>query len=278
MARISLKCEQCGGRVILDESREIGTCEYCLSRFIVKEDKIIQNITQNITKHVYGVEGKTAEELLSDANYLLRLGENRQANTKFKQVLKVDPSCWGAWLGYASTGGDGCNYSSVASAYTNAYNIAATEKQEMDTFTNMTGYIDDRDLRDVFIRTFGLATGKYRSRVFELVAGVIGCDESEIAALAIDLCPGDWRTHFAMARIRQIRVRWCKTEGNFFTGWQFPPHVIEVQNYFLQAYRLARREGEFAVRVVLNYIDALSRDNSYATFATALKAAISRER
>ena len=54
MAKISLICEHCGGNIILDNSHEIGTCENCFSQFVVKEDKIIQKITQNITKYVYG--------------------------------------------------------------------------------------------------------------------------------------------------------------------------------------------------------------------------------
>ena len=61
MAKISLICEHCGGNIILDNSHEIGTCENCFSQFVVKEDKIIQKITQNITKYVYGYEGKDVE-------------------------------------------------------------------------------------------------------------------------------------------------------------------------------------------------------------------------
>lgn len=71
MAKISLTCTQCGGNIILDNSHEIGTCEHCLAQFVIKEDQIIQNITQNITKHVYGYEGKDVEELLNDGYKLM---------------------------------------------------------------------------------------------------------------------------------------------------------------------------------------------------------------
>lgn len=53
MAKISLICEQCGGHIVLDNSHEIGTCESCFAQFVVKQDQIVQKITQHITKHVF---------------------------------------------------------------------------------------------------------------------------------------------------------------------------------------------------------------------------------
>lgn len=125
MAKISLICEQCGGNIILDNSHEIGTCEHCFSQFVIKQDQIVQKITQNITKHVYGYEGKDVEELLTDGYKLIDLGDDRKANTKFKQAINIDPNCWSAWLGYASTGGDRTGYLSVVPAYRKAYNIGS---------------------------------------------------------------------------------------------------------------------------------------------------------
>ena len=63
MGKISLICEQCGGNIVLDRSGEMGTCESCFAQFVVKQDQIIQKITKNITKHVYGYQGKDVEEL-----------------------------------------------------------------------------------------------------------------------------------------------------------------------------------------------------------------------
>lgn len=277
MARISLKCEQCGGNIILDDSHEVGTCENCFSQFVIKQDQIVQKITQNITKYVYGIEGKDVEELLTDAYKLIDLGEDKKANAKFKQALNIDPNCWSAWLGYASTGGDRSGYLSLVPAYINAYNVASTEKQESDTFVDMVRYIPDRDIRSAFVRAFNLATGRNRTRIFELVSGVIGCDESEIAALAIDLCPDDWRTHFAMAKFRQIRVRWCKMEGNFFTGKHLPAHAVEVLNVFMRTYRLAKKEGDSAKKIFMDYISNLARDESYSVFINELRTAMAKE-
>ena len=218
MAKTSLICEQCGGNIILDDSHEIGTCESCFAQFVVKQDQIVQKITQNITKHVYGYEGKDVEELLMDGYKLLDLGDDRKANAKFKRAIDIDPNCWSAWLGYASTNGDRTGYLSMVPAYRKAYSLADNEKQEMDTFVDMVGYLPDRYLRSAFVRAFNLAKQRDRDNIFRLVSGVIGCDDSEIASLAVDLCPEDWRAHFAMAKFRQIRVKWCELEGGFFTG------------------------------------------------------------
>ena len=277
MAQIRLICEQCGGNIILDNSHEIGTCEHCFAQFVIKQDQIVQKITQNITKHVYGYEGKDVEELLTDGYKLIELGDDIKANAKFKQAINIEPDCWGAWLGYASTGGERSGYLSIVPAYRKAYSIATEEKQEMDTFVDMTRYLPDWYLRAAFIRGFNMASRKERHNIFDLVSQVIGCDESEIASLAVDLCPEDWRAHFAMAKFRQIRVRWCELEGGFFTGRHLPGHALEVLNIFMRAYRLAKDEGDEAKRTLLSYIDDMAEDNSYSVFCGVLKKQIQSE-
>ncbi len=278
MAKISLICEQCGGNIILDDSHDIGTCENCLAQFVIKQDKVIQEITQNITKHVYGYKGKDVEELLIDGYKLQDLGDDSKANTKFKQAIDIEPNCWSAWLGYASTGGDRTGYLSMVPAYREAYSLTSDEKQEIDTFINMVNYLPDHHLRSAFIRAFNLAKHGERNNIFMLVSGVIGCDESEIASLAVDLCPEDWRAHFAMAKFRQIRVKWCELEGGFLTGKRLPNHAIEVLNIFVKAYQLAKSENEIAADTVISYIDEMSKDGAYKVFANKLKTRIKYER
>lgn len=277
MAKISLICEQCGGNIILDDSHEIGTCEHCFAQFIIKQDQIIQKITQNITKHVYGYEGKDVEELLIDGYKLMDLGDDKKANAKFKAAINIEPECWSAWLGYASTGGDRLGYLSIVPAYRKTYSIAKEEKQQLDTFVDMTSYLPDQHLRAAFIRAFNIATRHERYKIFDLVSKVIGCDESEIALLAVNICPEDWRAYFAMAKFRQIRVRWCELEGNFFTGRHLPAHAVEVLNVFMRAYHLAKNESVSAKNTVLTYIEAMSKDNSYRVFSNELNVQIRRE-
>lgn len=275
MAKISLICEQCGGNIILDDSHEIGTCEHCFAQFVVKQDHIVKNIMQNITKYVYGYEGKDVEELLNDGYQLKQLCDDRKANAKFKRAIDLEPNCWSAWLGYASTGGDRSGYLSVVPAYVQAYNVAADEQQETETFVDMTRYLPDSDLRAAFIRAFNLASHADRHKIFELVSGVLGCDESEIASLAVDLCPEDWRAWFAMAKFRKIRAKWAEMQGGFFTKPKLSDAAAEVLNIFMKTYRLACNESSDARSKVLNYIDDLGRDSSYQVFINELKKRIS---
>lgn len=277
MAKISLICEQCGGNIILDDSHEIGTCENCFAQFVVKQDQILQKITQNITKHVYGYQGKDVEELLADGYRLLELGDARTANSKFKRAIEIEPDCWSAHLGYASTNGDRSGYLSMVPAYRRAYSLASTEQQQIDTFVNMTGYLPDKHLRSAFVRAFNIAPNKDRNNIFNLVSGVIGCDESEIASLAVDLCPNDWRALFAMAKFRQIRAKWCELEGNFFTGKHLPKAAQEVFDIFMRAYHSAKSENEQAKQSIISYVNSLAQDNSYKVFTNALLTRLKKE-
>lgn len=269
MAKISLVCEHCGGAILLDNSHGVGTCENCFSQFLIKEDRIVQNITQHITKHVYGYQGKDIEELLEDARRLRRSGDEYGANRKYRRAIDIQPDCWEAWLGYAETRGDRNHPLSMVPAYTSAYQVAESEEEDAKTFVSMTNWIPMIDLRSAFIRAYNVASTKDRVRIFELVNDVIGCDESEMAALAVDLCPDDWRAQFAMAKVRQIRARWSKPEGFFRQKW--PEQTEEVFWIFEKTYELARKENDQAKETVASYIRTLGSDGSYERFAAELK-------
>ena len=277
MARISLICEQCGGSVDLDDTHEFGFCKFCKAKMLIKSDTIINEVTQNITKHVYGHEGKDIDELLADGNKLFELGDDKKANSKFKQAINIEPNCWEAWLVYAATGGDRAEYLSCVPAFKNAYNAAVKEEQELATFTSMMEYLPDTSLGKALIKAYKTAPLKERHEMFDLVLGVLGCDESEIAMLAIDLCPNDWRAWFAQAKIRQIRVRWCELEGWFFIGKQLPKDALDVLNIFMSAYQLAKSESDEAKNVVLSYISTMGKDGAYKNFICELNARIKRE-
>jgi len=276
MAKVSLICEQCGGNVVLDDAHEFGYCSHCKAKVLIKSDTIINEVTQNITKHVYGLEGKDVDELVADGNSLHKLGDTKNANAKYKQAISIEPNNWDAWLGYAATGGDGTGYISCVPAYRKAYNVAAGEAQEAATFTSMTSFLADHGMGAVLVESYKASPPQKRHEMFNLVLGVIGRDESEIAKLVIDLCPYDWRAWFAQAKIRQIRVRWCQMEGNMLTGKRLPKDANDVLNVFMQAYLLARNASEEAKRVVLSHIAEMSRDSSYTNFTRELNAHIMR--
>ena len=269
MAKISLICEHCGGSVALDDTHEFGFCTFCKAKILIKSDTIVNEITQNITKHVYGHQGKDVDELIADGYKLLELGDDKKANAIFKNAINIDPKNWEAWLGYATTGGDRTGYLSCVPAYSNAYNAATEEEQELVTFKDMMGHLPDQSLGDALLKAYKSALPKKRHEMFNLVLGVIGCDESEIARLVIDLCQEDWRAWLAQAKIRQLRVRWCDR--------RLGKDAIDVLNVFLQAYQLAKIESAEAKNTVLSHVAAMEKDNSYKNFIRELNARIKRE-
>ena len=269
MAIINLICEQCSAGIEIDDSQEYGYCKWCKTKTLIKNDTIIQQTTQNITKHVYGHEGKDTDELVADGNRLLSIGDEKKANFKFKNAINIDPSCWAAWLGYATTGGDKSGYISCVPAFVQAYNVATDESEEIATFNEMTKFLPDANLSIALIRAYEEAQPNRRHEMFNLVAGVIGCDESETAQLAIDLCPNDWRAWFAQAKIRQIRVRWSDR--------RLSPDAQEICNIFVHAYKLAKWESAESANVILAHVAKMSNDDTYKNFTRELNARIKRE-
>jgi tetratricopeptide (TPR) repeat protein len=274
MAKISLICEQCGGSVDLDDSNESGFCKFCKAKILVKSDTIINEVTQNITKHVYGHQGKDVDELVVDGNKLLELGDDKKANAKFKQAINIEPKSWDAWIGFSATGGDRTGYLSCVPAYRNTYDAATNEEQELATFENMVWNLPDKIMGEALIKAYKAAPPKKRHEMFDHVLGVIGCDDSEIATLVIDLCPDDWRSWFIQAKIRQIRVKWCELVG--FFNPQLPKDANDVLNIFIRAYQLAKSEGDEAKKVILSHISKMENDNSYSNFTRELNAQIKR--
>ena len=276
MGKISLICEQCGGNIVLDRSGEMGTCESCFAQFVVKQDQIIQKITKNITKHVYGYQGKDVEELLEDAYKLLNLGEYKKANAKFRRAIEVTPDSWDAWRGYAFTGGDRSNPLSVVQAYQTLFGLSETKEQQTTAFVEMLQEIPDSGLRIAFMKAFHAAPEDRRSGIFQSVSGVLGRDESEMARLGMDLCPNDWHACFAMAKFRQIRAKWCTLEG--FLAWKhLPAAAQEVSDIFMKTYRLAKEESEHAKQEVAAYIAQMGQDSTYKVFAGELQKQIQKE-
>ena len=259
VALISLKCTSCKGDLNLDDTREFGFCIFCGTKILIKSDVI---------NNYYEIKGKSAEELIADGNKLINIGDDEKANERFSEAIEVEPQNWEAWFGYAQTGGERGYYLSCVPAYATAYNLATIE-QEVLTFNSMARYLPDYNMSEALIKEYVTAPLEKQRRMFELVLGVLGCDESEIATLAVDLCPDDWRTWFAKAKFRQIRAKWCerRLDGN----------ALEVLKLFLQAYRLAKNDSENAKNKILTYIAEMGNDTSYQNFARELNNQIKRE-
>lgn len=276
MAIITLVCEHCGGKITVDDSHEFGICKSCKSNVLIKPDTIVQNF-EKLEKHVYGYESKGVEELVADGNNLLNLGDEKKANEKFRQAIEVEPNSWEAWYGYATTGGDRTGYISCVPAFRKAYNAATDVIQEISTFNEMTRFLPDRRLGEALSKACKAASSQKRHEMFDLVVSVIGRDDSEVAKLAIDLCPNDWRAWFAQAQIRQIRVKWTELEGGFLTGKRLSKDATDVLNIFFRAYQLAKNESTEAKNIVISHISTMECDQAYNVFVRELNNLIRRE-
>ena len=277
MSKTSLICDQCGGSVELDNSHEFGYCIFCKAKMLIKSDTIVNEVTQNITKHVYGHEGKDIDELVAEGNRLLELGDDINANAKFNNAINVDPNSWGAWLGYAATGGSRADDFSCIPAYKNTYKVAGDENQKFATFSDVLRHLPDSSLGEALLSVYRSSPSNKQNEVFNRTADVIGCESSEIAALVIDLCPNDWRAWFSQAKIRQPRVRWCELEGSLLTGRKLPKDALNVLSVFIRAYQLAKNESNEAKNAVLAHIATMENDDTYKNFYRELKSQIKRE-
>jgi tetratricopeptide (TPR) repeat protein len=128
MAKINLKCDQCGGNLVLGENKVSGICERCQSETLIKEDIIhnVHNTTQHITKNVYGgSSGKDVDDYVADGEAFLAAGEISLANEAFEKAIKRDPKNLLAWLNYGISGGKD---NSPGKAFLAAYNLATSDE------------------------------------------------------------------------------------------------------------------------------------------------------
>ena len=207
--------------------------------------------------------------LVADGNKFMELGDEEKANELFSQAVSICSTSWDAWFGYAATGGDRSGRLSFVSAYSTAYYTATEEHQELATFSALMRFLQDGSLSEVLIEAYKAASLKHRHEMFDLVLGVVGRGESEIARLVIDLCTNDWRAWFAQAKITQVRVRW--------SGKKPEKEAFDVLNLFLHAYQLASGESSEARETVLAHISDMEKDLMYSDFAHELLARIEQE-
>ena len=216
-----------------------------------------------------GLTSEDVSTLVADGNKFIELGEVEKANELFSQAVSVCPTSWDAWYGYAATGGDRSGGLSFVPAYSTAYYTATEEDQELATFSGLMRFLPESSLGVVLIEAYKAASLKHRHEMFDLVLGVVGRDESEIARLVIDLCTNDWRAWFVQAKITQVRVRW--------SGKKPEKDASDVLNLFLHAYQLAAGESSDAKNTVLTHISDMEKDIMYSDFAQELLTRIDQE-
>ncbi len=95
-------CTQCGASVNVDAEKEYAYCEYCGTRFSIKQAISNYNIQHTLIGHADTVNvfsGATAANLIERGFILLEDGQPEKAKGLFDYALNLDPRNWKAYLG-----------------------------------------------------------------------------------------------------------------------------------------------------------------------------------
>ncbi len=101
MGLVAARCTQCGAAIEVDEAKDAGICKHCGTAFVT--EKVIHqyhtNITQNITKNIYGNERPEIAEYLENGEQFLLFKDWENAKEAFMSAVKAAPSDYRGWLG-----------------------------------------------------------------------------------------------------------------------------------------------------------------------------------
>ena len=102
-----LRCDFCGGQLIMDNSREFAVCEFCGTKYMkeIIQDKIQEIRGQvSITGAVETVTGDAEKErLLKNAETYIGIREFDKAIQTYQQVIKQFPEDYRGWWGLYTT-------------------------------------------------------------------------------------------------------------------------------------------------------------------------------
>lgn len=102
-----LRCDFCGGHLIMDKSREFAICEFCGTKYMKEtiQDKIQEIRGQvSITGAVETVTGNAEKErLLKNAETYIGIKEFDKAIQTYQQVIKQFPEDYRGWWGLYTT-------------------------------------------------------------------------------------------------------------------------------------------------------------------------------
>ena len=97
-------CTQCGGSIKVDETKELGICEYCNTPFVTERvinnyiTKNVHNVTENVTKIIYGKEKDESEDFFRRAMTLIDLEEYTAAADAMRKAVKLSPQKPELWF------------------------------------------------------------------------------------------------------------------------------------------------------------------------------------
>ena len=108
MAVITLKCNNCGDNMHVDDSKQKAFCSSCGAENLITQDVVnIHNTTnytvqQTIHKTIIGKEKTECEEFVANGNALLNLGEYAKAKEAFNNAVNANATDYRGWLGLAT--------------------------------------------------------------------------------------------------------------------------------------------------------------------------------
>ena len=100
MPFVPAKCPECGGNVVVDDSKEAWVCDFCKTPFIVEKAinnfNVVNNIVNNTeikadVVNVYESREKDYEKLLTLADKLAASGKYDDSKHYYRIVLEGDP-------------------------------------------------------------------------------------------------------------------------------------------------------------------------------------------
>ncbi|MCL2370599.1 MAG: tetratricopeptide repeat protein [Firmicutes bacterium] len=105
MALVAAKCTECGAAIEVEETKDAGICSFCGTAFVTQKaiNEHHTHVTKHITKNVFGVDGKSAEDFYANGETFLKLKEWEKAEEAFEQAKTIEPSNYLGWLGLART-------------------------------------------------------------------------------------------------------------------------------------------------------------------------------
>ncbi len=176
MALVPAICTQCGAQIEVDNSHEAGVCKFCGTPFItekaINKYTTVHNVTQNITKIIYGNEKDEASDYFVRGVTQLKIENWVEAYKAFNKACKIAPQVAKYWL-----------YSVVAQTenLTTLNEICLDEDRDIfcggeKAYTALKSFVklaDDRDFENAE-EEFGLAfNGDFKHDSVELAIKVL---------------------------------------------------------------------------------------------------------
>ncbi|MCL2796484.1 MAG: hypothetical protein FWD58_00285 [Firmicutes bacterium] len=101
MAFVAAKCTECGAALEVDDVKEAGICRHCGTAFVTQRVITHHNtfVTEHVTKNVFGVENKSADEFCRDGDTFIQLGDWVKAAAAFEKAATLEPRNYKGWFG-----------------------------------------------------------------------------------------------------------------------------------------------------------------------------------